>query len=122
MAQGHKQQRIFGETWPFIIAGTKVCTQIDEAIKEARHTTKILKYWEDKGRFQEGAHTDIDWDTVGVAMKAVPRTRRQWVTKHVSGFCATSKMMHRWGKRQSSKCPRCEMEEDAGHVWKCRGS
>jgi hypothetical protein len=31
-------------------------------------------------------------------------------------------MMHRWKKRSSAKCPRCDSEEDKTHVWKCRGS
>ena len=55
-------------------------------------------------------------------MSAVSRTRRQWVTKHISGFCATGKMMHRWGKRDSAKCPSCDHNEDAVHVWKCKGN
>ena len=108
--------------WPLIINGEKVCTQLDQAIKEARHAGKVLKYWEEKGRFGNGKHDNIDWDIVGIAMSAVTRTRRQWVTKHCSGFCATGKMMHRWGKRTSAKCPRCDLDKDAAHVWKCRGS
>jgi hypothetical protein len=56
-----------------------------------------------------------------MGMASVPRTRRHWVTKHVSGFCATGQMMKRWGKRTSAKCPRCDTDEDASHVWKCRG-
>jgi hypothetical protein len=55
-------------------------------------------------------------------MLAVTRTRRQWVTKHCSGFCATGTMMKKWGKRTTAKCPRCDLDEDATHVWKCRGS
>jgi hypothetical protein len=55
-------------------------------------------------------------------MKAATRTRRQWVTKHGSGFCATGKMMKLWGKRATAKCPRCDQEEDATHVRKCTGN
>ena len=56
-------------------------------------------------------------------MKGVRRSRQQWVTKHVSGFCGTGKMMKRWKQRETAKCPRCDEEiEDARHVWKCQGS
>ena len=119
---GHQQHRIFDKTWAITIGGTKICTRLDKTIREARHAGKILKYWEEKGRFGNGNKADIDWETAGSAMKTVTRTRRQWVTKHVSGFCATGKMMRQWGKRTSAKCPRCDCNEDAQHVWKCRGS
>lgn len=55
-------------------------------------------------------------------MKTASVSRQQWVTKHVSGFCGTGKMMHRWKKRESAKCPRCDQDEDAEHVWICQGS
>ena len=115
------QHRIFAEIWPITINGTKICTRLEEAIKEARHAEKIVRYWEEMGRFGSGIHTEVDWETVGMGMASVPRTRRHWVTKHVSGFCSTGKMMQRWGKRASAKCPRCDADEDAAHVWKCRG-
>jgi hypothetical protein len=38
-----------------------------------------------------------------------------WILRH-------REMMKRWGKRTSAKCPRCDLDEDATHVWKCRGS
>jgi hypothetical protein len=98
---GHQQHRIFAETWPITIGGTKICTRLDEAIREARHASKILNYWEEKGRFGNGNKVDIDWETVGSAMNTVTRSRRQWVTKHVSGFCSTGKMMRQWGKNIS---------------------
>jgi hypothetical protein len=30
--------------------------------------------------------------------------------------------MQNWGKRATAKCPRCDLDEDATHVWKCRGN
>ena len=55
-------------------------------------------------------------------MKETKRTRRHWVVKHSSGFCATGKMMKRWKQQLSSKCPRCdEPVEDELHVWRCQG-
>ena len=30
--------------------------------------------------------------------------------------------MKRWGKRTTAKCPWCDTNEDASHVWKCRGN
>ena len=54
-------------------------------------------------------------------MKATKTSRQHWVTKHVSGFCGTGKMMARWKKRETAKCPRCTEDKDAEHVWVCQG-
>jgi hypothetical protein len=54
-------------------------------------------------------------------MKAAPRSRRHWIVKHASGFCATGKMMKRWKQRDSDFCPRCQAPEDTTHVWTCKG-
>jgi hypothetical protein len=47
---------------------------------------------------------------------------RQWITKHVSGFCSVGKMAKRIGLRNSEICPRCDEVETAEHVWTCRNS
>ena len=83
---------------------------------------ELLEYWESKERFGTGSAEVIHWEAVGKAMSAVGRTRRQWVVKHASGFCATGKMLQRWKQQESAKCPRCEVSvEDARHVWLCKG-
>jgi hypothetical protein len=38
--EGHQQHRIFAETWALTIGDTKICTRLDEAIREARHAGK----------------------------------------------------------------------------------
>ena len=121
--QGQRlQERVFAEPWPLWVAGERISAKVGTAVSEVIHGSKILKYWEDKGRFEERDEAAIDWNCVEKAMKEVNRTRRVWVTKHVSGFCASGKMMLRWKKRESAKCPRCDETEDAKHVWLCRGA
>ena len=80
-----------------------------------------MAYWAKRGRFRQGKSEDIDWQSAGSATGKATRTRRQWVTKHVSGFCGSGVMMHRWKQRESAKCPRCDNEKDAKHVWVCQG-
>jgi hypothetical protein len=103
--QRHSQQRIHAEIWPLFIGGVKVCTKNRRGNQRREARGKILTYWEEKGRLGQGNRGNVDWDTIGVAMKAATRTRRQWVTKHGSGFCATGEMMQLWGKRATAKCP-----------------
>jgi hypothetical protein len=92
------------------------------------HTTYVntcgqasLDYWEKRGKFGHGTYSDIDWKATGKAMAQVTISRRNWVSKHSSGFCGTSKMMLLWKQRATGICPQCLPEvEDATHVWQCQ--
>jgi hypothetical protein len=53
-------------------------------------------------------------------MRLLPRSRRQWITKHSSGFCAVGRMAQRMGLRPNDECPRCSEPESAEHVWRCQ--
>jgi hypothetical protein len=54
-------------------------------------------------------------------MHVLPRHRQVWVSKQVSGMCATSTRMWEQGLRASAMCPRCPLDEDSEHVLCCRG-
>jgi hypothetical protein len=62
----------------------------------------------------------VDWEGTGIAIKNIKKHRQQWLTKHVSGFCSVGRMAKRIGLRDTDKCPRCDQEETALHVWICR--
>jgi hypothetical protein len=116
-----RQDRIFGEPWALWIGDRKMNHDIRAAITEHLHGRDITAYWDKRNRFQGGSAELIDWKATGKAMAAVSLTRQRWVTKHVSGFCGSRKMMHRWKKCAEPKCPRCDEIEDSHHVWKCQG-
>jgi hypothetical protein len=116
-----RQERIFGEPWALWIGNRKICTDIRSAIVDHLHGNAAMSYWDSKNRFGAGTSALIDWRSTEKAMKAVSPTRQRWVTKHVSGFCGSRKMLHRWKKCADAICPRCESVEDAQHVWKCQG-
>jgi hypothetical protein len=54
-------------------------------------------------------------------MRASPLACRTFIVKHTAGMCGVGKFMKRWGEREFDTCPRCDMPEDACHVWKCHG-
>jgi hypothetical protein len=54
-------------------------------------------------------------------MKLIPRPRRVFVAKHVSGMCGVGRFMKRWKEWPSDACPRCGDTEDSSHVWTCKG-
>lgn len=53
-------------------------------------------------------------------MRASPITRQHWVSKTISGFCATGTMMKRRRERDSDFCPRCGETENVQHIWQCK--
>ena len=117
-----RQQYIFGEPWPFWVAGRKVTKEVPEIIVDHIDGMTIREYWESKKRFGNGSIQEVHWGAVGKAMESAGRARRHWVVKQASGFCATGKMMQRWNQRKTAKCPRCAVAvEDELHVWMCKG-
>jgi hypothetical protein len=83
-------------------------------------TAKSLKYWIDKGQITTATSTQIDWTLIDTAMNRVPLSRRQWVSKHASGFCAVGTVLQRRGKQSHDRCPRCGESENAAHVLICQ--
>jgi hypothetical protein len=79
-----------------------------------------MSYWKSKKRFGPVGPQEIDWDALGAAMSSIPGNRQKWVSKMISGFSATGKMMQRRRERDSAECPRCGMTEDVEHVWRCQ--
>jgi hypothetical protein len=113
--------KIYKEPWRIWIGGRKICKDVAYQITDHIHGSKARKYWDDKRRFGLPGSSAIDWETVERAMSTSSFRRRQWVTKHTSGFCGTGKMMKLWKQRSSAACPRCGVEpEDVEHVWKCQ--
>jgi hypothetical protein len=62
----------------------------------------------------------MDWVGIQSAVKTIPRHRRQWMTKHSTGFCSVGKMAQQIGLRDTDQCPRCEETKTAEHVWRCK--
>lgn len=52
-------------------------------------------------------------------MQATSINRQRWVSKTISGFCATGQMMKRHRERDTDECPRCGGSENVEHIWKC---
>jgi hypothetical protein len=112
MTQNAEQKRSY-ETWSVWMEGKKLTKEIVSfcAIQRAE------QYWKNKA---EEAAGDMDWVGTQSAVKTTPRHRRQWMTKHSSGFCLVGKMALRIGLRNTDQCPRCKETETTEHVWRCK--
>jgi hypothetical protein len=98
---------IFGEPWATVINGKKLTSNLRDKLREYCAQRPAMEYWNSKTRFGSVTAEQIDWDSFGAAMKQTPLNRQRWVSKMVSGFCATGKMMRRRRERSTDECPRC---------------
>ena len=60
---------------------------------------------------------------MGKSTESKPTMFQLWVTKQVTGFCATKKMMKRWGKWDNYRYPCCNSKlttEDKLHAQDCQ--
>jgi hypothetical protein len=112
--------KIEGEPWRVIVAGEKATSNLRESLRETCNFKGAMEYWNSKRRFGNCNINEIDWDSMGRAMRASTIPRQHWVSKMISGFCATGKMMKRRKERSSDECPRCGSPEDVCHVWMCQ--
>jgi hypothetical protein len=115
------QHTISGEPWTLWHKDQNICVKLKAKIHTTTRGQACLDYWTKRGKFGQGTYSDVDWVATGQAMKKVSIPRRQWVSKHTSGFCGTSKMMLLWRQRATDLCPGClTVQEDATHVWQCQ--
>jgi hypothetical protein len=107
----------FHEVWRVSNDGTKIGSNLTKEIQSFCAIKRAERYWENKnGEVTE----NMDWVGVQYNVSSTPRHRRQWMTKHSSGFCSVGKMAQRIGLRNTDQCPRCEQPETTEHVWRCR--
>jgi hypothetical protein len=116
----HISPGIFGEPWPTIISTGKITSNLRDELREACTTGPALQYWDRKQRFGSLKASNIDWEAFGAAMKASPGNKQRWISKTLSGFCSTGRMMHRRRERSTDECPRCGLSENVEHIWRCQ--
>jgi hypothetical protein len=114
-------QKIWGEPWRVWLGSKKISSTLSRTLQNFCSEQPATKYWRSKTRIGERLDA-VDWDAIGGAMKAVPINRQIWITKHVTGFCATGNNMLRRKIRATAQCPRCSHDETPEHVWKCQGA
>jgi hypothetical protein len=99
-----------------LVDNQQVVSELTESIWRLCAHKRVAKYWDLKlGVKKEG----IDWTSLGYAISRVPRSRSQWLTKHMSGFCSVGSFAKKIGLRPTDECPRCGESESVEHVWRC---
>ena len=114
--------RMQGEGWRVSIDGRPVVSGMDDTLYEHVYEERCAKYWEQKGRLNEGQGDSVSWGNVQAAVRSTQPARRQWVHKHFSGFEGTNQMLFRRGEQTTPTCPNCAMIETHRHIVKCQSN
>ena len=62
----------------------------------------------------------VHWDGLRLAMTTLPQMYKVWVTKHVSGSCATNRHLSKMDSRVVNRCPCCgRRNESIIHITRC---
>jgi hypothetical protein len=105
------------EPWAIWQDQRKLVHKLSSKLYDIVHGPPALAYWAKKS--DKTLLPLVDWEAIGKARKASPRSKGFFVSKHSSGMCGVGKWMKRW--KDSDARPCCGEPEDAIHVWLCQG-
>ena len=109
-------------TWGFWIRGKLQTSDVGSAIRQALVYNKLRTHLHNQEKLHEDLFDTVAWEAMGSAISTKPQLFQLWVTKHVSGFCATGKMMKKFCYQAHKTCPCCKLMgvvEDTAHVLIC---
>ena len=92
------------------------------AIRQAVARDKLCKHLHDREKLYKDLFDNVAWEVMGAALNTKTQLFKLWVTKHVSGFCATGKMMKKFCYQAHTFCLCCKlpgMDEDTAYLLIC---
>ena len=123
----HKNNNINPDTLPHELVlvhinGCKITGDIGAPLRNEVSKNIMRKHLISNGTIKSATFDMIDWEAIEVKMSNTKQQHKIWITKHVSGFCATNKMMYRRGHEDHTTCPCClnpDISESARHQARC---
>lgn len=114
------QQLLMKEGWHCKLNGTKTTTNPSDQIRHHIYARQLREHLLSKKRLHQDYFDTIDWKAAGAAGKTSPPLFRLWITKHVSGWCATGRKMKLWKFWDNDRCPCCQApDETTQHLLIC---
>ena len=79
----------------------------------------MCNHLHDREKLHKDLFDNVAWEAMGAALNIKPQLFQLWVTKQVSGFCATGKIMKKFRYQAHETCPCCKLPgvvEDTAHL------
>ena len=106
--------------WSCYIDNVPITANLDQKIKEWIYTKEMKNFLIQNKGYHKNAFDLIDWTAVEKASNTLTNSKQIWLTKHITGFCATASKMHKRKIWENNLCPLCNLEkEDMYHLITC---
>jgi hypothetical protein len=108
------------ESIRILINGSKATTSIKAHLYQARGHQVARDLFHSKRIIPQHHFDYIHWDGLRLAMTSLPQMYKVWVTKHVSGACATNRHLSKMDSRVANRCSCCgRRNESILHITRC---
>ena len=106
--------------WNCTIKSKHITESLEKNVKDHIHYHKMKEHLVQNKGYTESAFECIDWIAIEKASESLTMTRQIWLTKFVSGFCATGSVMKKRELWDNQLCPICQScKETTAHVITC---
>jgi hypothetical protein len=106
--------------WHCTLDGRKITSDPSTAVRQLVFGRRLQQHLHTRNLLSADAFQDVDWDALESATAHFPPLYKLWMSKHVSGFFGTGKMMKHWGFWEDQRCPCCHhVKEDKAHLLTC---
>lgn len=105
------------EMWRLEVQGRKIAKNVVRQIYNHVSCKRMRHFWNRHNRTPKHLFSDVAWEAIAGAMKLTKPGRRQWITKHATGFCGVNSTLVVWKDKEDPACVRCGQEETTVHVW-----
>ena len=103
-----------------LINGAKATTSIKAHLYQAWGQQVARDLFHSKRIIPQHHFDYIHWDGLRLAMTSLPQMYKVWVTKHVSGACATNRHLSKMDSRVANRCSCCgRRNESILHITRC---
>ncbi len=111
------------ESVRIIINGNKAITSIKATLYQAWGRNIAQNVFDQKGIIPYQYFDYVHWEGLQLTMASLPQMYRVWVSKHVSGACATNRYLAKMDPKVINKCPCCgRRNETTLHITRCTNS
>ena len=100
--------------------GKLITQELSKKLYECISDDRAIEHWAKKGRIEKVLINLINWRLQGLALRAVPNSKRKFVTKWVSEWLGTGSNMVKWKLQFKGNCTHCDIvDENTSHILQC---
>ena len=106
--------------WYCMIGNDRITANLEQKVNDWIYSKEMKKHLIHNKYYHKESFEYIDWLAVEKAANTLTNSRQIWLTKHISGFCATASKMKKRKLWDTELCPLCGLaKETSSHIIMC---